>query len=160
MNFALVPQVERDSMLWMKPEDRMKPENCAAPKANKVPRESVGSLLGRTDLGTKGGGALGGLFVVYSQLHFHSCTSTVALSQLHFRSCMFCLLPLCAQSKMVNMLPIIATKGGRGGKGKLLAVPQYKTMNTDTAYRLSALDKRGREHAGVFSLQRFTGPNR
>ena len=93
-------------------------------------------------------------------LSTHSCTSTVALSQLHFRSCMFCLLPLCAQSKMVNMLPIIATKGGRGGKGKLLAVPQYKTMNTETAYRLSALDKRGREHAGVFSLQRFTGSNR
>ena len=45
---------------------------------------------------------------------------------------------------MVHMLPIIATKGGRGGKGKLLACPEYKTMNTATAYDLSALARAGR----------------
>ena len=37
------------------------------------------------------------------------------------------------------MLPIIALKGGRGGKGKLLACPIYKRMNVQTAHDLSAL---------------------
>ena len=53
---------------------------------------------------------------------------------------------------MVHMLPIIATKGGRGAKGKLLACPLYKTMNTETAYRLSALDGRGSEQATAHSV--------
>lgn len=44
---------------------------------------------------------------------------------------------------MLHFLPIIAVKGGRGGKGKLLACPQYKTMNTNTAYELSALAREG-----------------
>ena len=43
------------------------------------------------------------------------------------------------------MLPIIATKGGRGNKGKLLACPTYKTMNIQTAYDLSAHLHGGRE---------------
>ena len=49
---------------------------------------------------------------------------------------------------MLHFLPIIAVKGGRGGKGKLLACPQYKTMNTNTAYELSALAREGGESRG------------
>ena len=39
---------------------------------------------------------------------------------------------------MLHFLPIIAVKGGRGNKGKLLAVPQYQSMTVETAYNLSA----------------------
>ena len=49
---------------------------------------------------------------------------------------------------MLHFLPIIAVKGGRGGKGKLLACPQYKSMNTDTAYKLSALGDREARRPG------------
>ena len=43
-----------------------------------------------------------------------------------------------AQAPNVHMLPIVATKGGRGGKGKLLACPIYDRMTIDTACHLSA----------------------
>ena len=48
----------------------------------------------------------------------------------------------------MHYLPIIATKGGRGGKGKLLACPQCKTVNTETAYKLSALGDREARRPG------------
>ena len=43
-----------------------------------------------------------------------------------------------AQAPPVHMLPIVATKGGRGGRGKLLACPIYDRMTIDTACHLSA----------------------
>ena len=49
----------------------------------------------------------------------------------------------CSQAPKVNVLPIIATKGGRGGKGKVIACPIYKRMNTLTAYELSARAREG-----------------
>ena len=57
----------------------------------------------------------------------------------------------CSQAPKVNVLPIIATKGGRGGKGKVIACPIYKRMNTLTAYELSA---RAREGGRVFRASR------
>ena len=38
-------------------------------------------------------------------------------------------------------MPIIAVKGGRGNKGKLLAVPQYQSMTVETVAGGDRLDK-------------------
>ena len=44
LKLALAEQVDTDTMAWFPPDERHKPHNCAPPKDNKVPRESV---LGR-----------------------------------------------------------------------------------------------------------------
>ena len=51
------------------------------------------------------------------------------------------------------MLPIIALKGGRGGKGKLLACPIYKRMNVQTAHDLSALAREGERRKAHTALE-------
>ena len=57
----------------------------------------------------------------------------------------------CSQAPKVHCLPMIVTKGGRGGKGKVLAVPIYKRMNIDTAHDLSALAREGGAHCTLHS---------
>ena len=62
-----------------------------------------------------------------------------------------------AQAPPVHMLPIVATKGGRGGKGKLLACPIYERMTIDTACHLSAHLHGGRELQFPENTRTFEG---
>ena len=64
----------------------------------------------------------------------------------HFRLAL-ALCGFCAQAPKVHVLPMVATKGGRGGKGRVIACPIYKRMCIATAHDLSALARAGRERS-------------
>ena len=60
---------------------------------------------------------------------------------------------VCTQAPKAHMLPIIALKGGRRGKGKFLACPIYKRMNVQTAHDLSALAREGERRKAHTALE-------
>ena len=113
---------------WKRPDEAFKPENTAPPRANKVRARALARARGR-DAQTEARQRQVGLRCGDSQAPYNEEPRAQGW-QLTRRAY--------AQAPNVHMLPIVATKGGRGGKGKLLACPIYERMTIDTACHLSA----------------------